>query len=69
MTTQAHTSELLFSYGTLQLENVQEALFNRRLNGRRDSLPAFLGSGVPRAESRTLPRIISCQRATRQSSA
>ena len=46
MTTQAHTSELLFSYGTLQLENVQEALFNRRLNGRRDSLPAFKESLV-----------------------
>ena len=41
MTTQDETSQLLFSYGTLQLENVQEALFNRRLNGRRDALPAF----------------------------
>ena len=32
---------LLFSYGTLQQENVQRSVFARRLDGRRDELPAF----------------------------
>lgn len=30
---------LLFSYGTLQQEDVQLATFGRRLEGRRDELP------------------------------
>lgn len=32
---------LLFSYGTLQEENVQLSTFGRRLNGQRDELPGF----------------------------
>ena len=33
--------ELLFSYGTLQLESVQRATFGRPLAGARDALPEF----------------------------
>jgi Gamma-glutamyl cyclotransferase, AIG2-like len=33
--------DLLFSYGTLQLEGVQLATFGRRLSGRPDVLTAF----------------------------
>ena len=33
--------EYLFSYGTLQLDDVQTALFGRRLDGTPDALPAF----------------------------
>ncbi len=32
---------LLFSYGTLQQENVQLSTFGRRLQGQRDELPGF----------------------------
>ncbi len=32
---------LLFSYGTLQQENVQLAIFGRKLDGRPDSLVGF----------------------------
>ena len=32
---------LLFSYGTLQHDNVQRATFGRLLHGRSDELPAF----------------------------
>ena len=36
---------LLFSYGTLQQEDVQLSTFGRRLDGQRDALPRFgLGS-------------------------
>ncbi len=35
------TSELLFSYGTLQLDTVQLATFGRRLTGVADALPGF----------------------------
>ena len=35
------TTELLFSYGTLQLEPVQIANFGRRLTGTKDVLPGF----------------------------
>lgn len=31
----------LFSYGTLQQENVQRETFGRRLNGQADALPGF----------------------------
>ena len=34
-------TELLFSYGTLQLEPVQLATFDRRLTGAHDTLPGF----------------------------
>jgi hypothetical protein len=34
-------NELLFSYGTLQLEAVQMELFGRRLTGTPDALPGF----------------------------
>ena len=39
--TTPHTTELLFSYGTLQLETVQMALFGRPLVGTADVLPGF----------------------------
>lgn len=32
---------LLFSYGTLQLDNVQLSTFGRLLHGQRDDLPGF----------------------------
>jgi gamma-glutamylcyclotransferase (GGCT)/AIG2-like uncharacterized protein YtfP len=32
---------LLFSYGTLQHENVQRSTFGRRLQGQEDELPQF----------------------------
>jgi len=35
------TTEFLFSYGTLQLEAVQMALFGRPLSGTPDVLPGF----------------------------
>src|SRR6218665_946718 len=34
-------TELLFSYGTLQQEDVQKASFGRLLGGRTDALPGF----------------------------
>ena len=37
---------LLFSYGTLQQENVQLSTFGRRLNGQRDELLRFEQSSV-----------------------
>ena len=41
MTSDDMQSELLFSYGTLQLEAVQLATFGRRLSGSRDALEGF----------------------------
>ena len=41
MTTTEMPTEFLFSYGTLQLEAVQMAIFGRRLIGARDVLPGF----------------------------
>jgi hypothetical protein len=37
---------LLFSYGTLQQEDVQLSTFGRRLDGQRDELPGFEPSSV-----------------------
>ena len=37
---------LLFSYGSLQQENVQLSTFGRRLNGQRDELPRFEQTSV-----------------------
>jgi gamma-glutamylcyclotransferase (GGCT)/AIG2-like uncharacterized protein YtfP len=37
---------LLFSYGTLQQENVQRATFGRLLQGQPDELPGFEQSSV-----------------------
>jgi len=34
-------TEALFSYGTLQLEPVQQATFGRKLQGQADKLPGF----------------------------
>lgn len=34
-------TEHLFSYGTLQLEEVQLATFNRKLDGTADALPGY----------------------------
>lgn len=34
-------TELLFAYGTLQLEAVQMSTFGRRLNGTSDALQGF----------------------------
>jgi hypothetical protein len=36
-----HHTEFLFSYGTLQLEAVQMALFGRQLTGTSDTLKGF----------------------------
>ncbi len=44
MTERATRTELLFSYGTLQLESVQLATFGRRLTGTPDVLPGFAES-------------------------
>jgi hypothetical protein len=41
MATTATNTELLFSYGTLQLQAVQLATFGRRLAGVKDTLPGF----------------------------
>jgi hypothetical protein len=41
MTTSHPASELLFSYGTLQLDAVQLATFGRKLAGTPDSLPGY----------------------------
>lgn len=41
MTTPRPTTELLFSYGTLQLEPVQLATFGRKLAGTPDALPGY----------------------------
>ena len=38
------TTELLFSYGTLQLEAVQHSTFGRTLVGTPDALPGFAQS-------------------------
>ena len=40
---------LLFSYGTLQQENVQMSTFGRRLQGQHDELPQYEPSKVPAA--------------------
>lgn len=37
---------LLFSYGTLQQEDVQLSTFGRRLDGERDELPGYAPSSV-----------------------
>ena len=44
MTAERPTSELLFSYGTLQLEAVQLSTFGRTLVGTPDALPGFAQS-------------------------
>ena len=41
-----HSMALIFSYGTLQHEEVQLATFGRRLNGQRDELPKFQRASV-----------------------
>lgn len=41
MATHDERSELLFSYGTLQLEQVQLATFGRLLEGKPDDMPGF----------------------------
>jgi hypothetical protein len=41
MTVNHTPTELLFSYGTLQLESVQLATFGRQLAGTSDALPGF----------------------------
>ncbi len=38
---QQDATEYLFSYGTLQLDQVQLATFGRKLDGRQDSLPGY----------------------------
>jgi gamma-glutamylcyclotransferase (GGCT)/AIG2-like uncharacterized protein YtfP len=42
---------LLFSYGTLQQEDVQRSTFGRLLRGRPDALPAFEPSQVKIADA------------------
>jgi hypothetical protein len=41
MTSPTQATELLFSYGTLQLESVQIATFGRALTGTPDALPEY----------------------------
>ncbi len=41
MTTDPQFSERLFSYGTLQLEQVQIATFGRKLDAQTDDMPGF----------------------------
>ena len=41
MSSTASDIQVLFSYGTLQLEAVQLATFGRKLNGAADGLPGF----------------------------
>ena len=41
------TTELLFSYGTLQLESIQLANFGRTLSGTADVLPGFREAPIP----------------------
>ncbi|MEW5918460.1 MAG: gamma-glutamylcyclotransferase family protein [Gemmatimonadota bacterium] len=41
MADHTEATEFLFSYGTLQLEAVQQANFGRLLTGQRDVLPGF----------------------------
>jgi Gamma-glutamyl cyclotransferase, AIG2-like len=41
MSSAAQPTENLFSYGTLQLEDVQLETFGRTLHGRRDALPGY----------------------------
>jgi hypothetical protein len=43
---------LLFSYGTLQREDVQLSAFGRRLQGTPDALVGFEASSVPIADPR-----------------
>jgi gamma-glutamylcyclotransferase (GGCT)/AIG2-like uncharacterized protein YtfP len=40
-TTDPKFSERLFSYGTLQLEQVQLATFGRKLDGQADEMPGY----------------------------
>jgi len=44
MPEKSDATELLFSYGTLQLEAVQLSTFGRRLEGTPDELPGFAQS-------------------------
>ena len=41
MTSFPEATELLFSYGTLQLESVQLSTFGRALTGTADALPEY----------------------------
>lgn len=41
MTSAEHATENLFSYGTLQLEEVQLETFGRKLDGQPDTLPGY----------------------------
>src|SRR5262245_43304723 len=42
----AHPMPLLFSYGTLQQENIQQQTFGRLLQGQPDALPGYELSSV-----------------------
>jgi hypothetical protein len=48
---------LLFSYGTLQQDDVQLATFGRRLDGRREELPGFEPSLVRIEDPRVAARL------------
>ena len=41
MSSEEHATESLFTYGTLQLEEVQLDTFGRKLEGRPDVLPGY----------------------------
>lgn len=48
---------LLFSYGTLQQDDVQLATFGRKLSGQKDALPKFEPSLVKIADPRVVERL------------
>lgn len=48
---------LLFSYGTLQQEDVQLSTFGRKLSGEKDSLPKFEPSLVKIEDPRVVARL------------
>ncbi|WP_330997053.1 hypothetical protein [Burkholderia stagnalis] len=60
-TTPGAFSERLFSYGTLQLEQVQLTTFGRKLDGQSDEMPGYalsmLKSRIRRSWQRAATRI------------
>jgi hypothetical protein len=56
---------LVFSYGSLQQEDVQRSTFGRRLRGHPDELPGFELSSVPITD----PRVAAASGATHHANA
>ena len=57
---------LLFSYGSLQQEDVQLATFGRRLDGQRDELPRFEAAFVPIEDAHVIATLGRTQHANAQ---